>query len=77
MMVDLPLLIIPECVHVGVNQHHYEGVEQVKQEPHIHHLHVGGLWQVVAHIDEHRSQHQHGGQVYSDHSLKKEQYKNE
>ena len=69
MMVDLPLIIIPECVHVGVNQHHYEGVEQVKEEPDIHHLHVRGLRQVVANVDEHRSQHQHGGQVYGYHSL--------
>ena len=71
MMVYFPLLIIPECVHVCVYQHHNEGVEQVKQQPDIHHLHVGGLWQVVAHVDEHRSQYQHGGQVYSDDSLEK------
>ena len=31
MMVYFPLLIIPECVHVCVYQHHNEGVEQVKQ----------------------------------------------
>ena len=57
MMVYFPLLIIPECVHVCVYQHHNEGVEQVKQEPHIHHLHVGGLGQVVTHVDKHRCQH--------------------
>ena len=30
---------------------------------------VGGLWQVVAHVDEHRGQDQHGGEVHRDHSL--------
>ena len=69
MMVYFPLLIIPECVHVCVYQHHNKGVEQVEQEPHIHHLHVGGLGQVVAHIDEHRRQYQHRGQIDSDDCL--------
>ena len=71
MMVYFSFIIIPECVHVGVYQHHNEGVEQVKQEPDIHHLHVGGLWKIVAYVDEHCSQHQHGGQIYSDDSLLK------
>ena len=52
-----------------MNEDHNEGVEKIEQKPHIHHLHVGRLWQVVAHVDEHCSQHQHGGQVYSDDSL--------
>ena len=73
MVVYFPVLIIPECVHVCVYQHHNEGVEQVKQEPHIHHLHVGGLGQVVAHVDEHRRQHQHRGQINSDDCLLKNQ----
>ena len=71
MMVDFPLLIIPECVHVCVYQHHNEGVEQVKQQPGVHHLHVGGLGQAVTHVDKHGRQHQHGGQVHGDHSLEK------
>ena len=59
MMIYLSLLIIAQTVHIGVKQDHYEGVEQVKQQPHVNHLHVGGFRQVVAHVDEHRSQHQH------------------
>merc|ERR1712217_487050 len=70
MMIDVPLLIISKSVHICMDEHHNEGIEQVKQQPHIHHLHVGGLRQVVAHIDEHSSQHQHGGQVHSDDSFK-------
>ena len=64
MMVYFPLLIIPQSIHVGVNEHHNEGIKQVEQQPHINHLHVGGLGQVVANVDEHRSQHQHGGKVH-------------
>ena len=59
MVVYLPLIIASEGVHVGVKQHHDEGVHQVEQQPHVHHLHVGGLRQVVAHVDEHRREHQH------------------
>ena len=75
MMVYFSFLIIPQCIHVGVNEHHNEGIKQVEQQPHIHHLHVGGLGKVVAHVDEHRSQHQHGGQVNSDDSLKTQDIK--
>ena len=71
MMVYFPVIIIPESVHVCVDQNHNEGVEQVEQQPGIHHLHVGGLGQAVTHVDEHRGQHQHGCQVHSDNSLKK------
>ena len=72
MMVYFPVIIVPKSVHVGVDQHHNEGVEQVEQEPHIHHLHVGGLGQVVAHVDKHRCQHQHRGQINSNHCLKQD-----
>ena len=57
MMIDLAIIVVPESVHVGVKQHHDEGVEQVEQQPGIHHLHVGGLGQAVTHIDKHRCQH--------------------
>ena len=69
-MVYFSILVIPKSVHVCVNQNYNEGVEEVEQQPYIHHLHVGGLGKIVAHIDEHRSQHQHWGQVYGDNSLK-------
>ena len=55
MVVDFPFFVIPQGVHVGMKQDNDEGQEQVKQQPHIHHLHVGCLGQVVAHVDEHRS----------------------
>ena len=53
MMVDLPFIITSKSVHVCMKQHHYEGVEQVKQEPGVHHLHVGSFGQAIAHIDKH------------------------
>ena len=53
-MVYFPVLVSPECVHVGVEQHHYEGLQQVEQEPGINHLHVGSLGQAVTHVDKHR-----------------------
>ena len=31
MMIDLAIIVVPESVHVGVKQHHDEGVEQVEQ----------------------------------------------
>ena len=70
MMVDLPFLVIPESVHVGVEENNDKGEEEVEEKPHIHHLHVGGLGQVVAHVDKHRCQHQHRGQINSNHCLK-------
>ena len=70
MMVDLPFLIIPESVHVGVEENNDKGEEEVEEKPHINHLHVGGLGQVVAHVDKHGRQHQHRGQIHSDNSLK-------
>ena len=70
MMVYFPVIIIPESVHVCVDQNHNEGVEQVEQQPGIHHLHVGGLWQAVTHVDKHRRQHKHRGEINCDNCLK-------
>ena len=70
MVVNLTIIITPDSIHVGMEQHHYEGVEQVEQQPGIHHLHVGGLGQAVTDVDEHRRQHQHTGQIYSNDCLK-------
>ena len=75
MVVDLPLFIISQSVHIGVQQDYDEGLEQVGQEPHVNHLHVGGLWKVVTYVDKHRCQYQHGGQIHSDNSLKKHKCK--
>ena len=55
MMVYFPVLLIPESVHVGVDEHNHEGEDEVEQEPDIHHLHVGGCGQVVWNIDKHGS----------------------
>ena len=71
MVVNLTIIITPDSIHVCMEQHHYEGVQQVEQQPGIHHLHVGGLGQAVTYVDKHRSQHQHGSQVHCDNSLKR------
>ena len=72
MLVYFLIFLPSQSVHVRVQQHHNERVEQVKEEPCIHHLHVGGLGQAVTDVDEHRRQHQHRGQVHSDYGLKLE-----
>ena len=69
MVIYLPVIITPESVHVGVQEHNDEGVQEIEQEPGINHLHVGGLRQAVTHIDEHRCKHQHRGEVHSYDSL--------
>ena len=69
MVVYFPVIIVPESVHVGVDEDNNEGVEKVKQQPGIYHLHVGGRGQALTHVDEHRRQHQHWGQVHCDDSL--------
>ena len=71
MVIYFSLFIISKSVHVGVEKDNDERKEEVEEEPHVHHLHVGSLRQVVAYVDEHRSQHQHGSQVNSDNSLVK------
>ena len=72
MVVYFSFLIIPQSIHVGVNEHHDEGIKQVEQQPHINHLHVGGLGKVVANVDEHRSENQHRRNIQRDHGFKEE-----
>ena len=71
MVVYFSVIIASESVHVGVNEDYNEGVEQVEQEPGVHHLHVRGLWKAVTYVDKHRRQHKHGCQVDSNNSLYK------
>ena len=66
MMVDLTIIVVPEKksskkfwnrppqrIHEGVDKDLNEGKEKVEDEPDVNHLDVGGLRQVVRHIDEH------------------------
>ena len=75
MMVDLTIFIvpvlfffgkretkklkIPQSVHVCVDQDLNKGKQEVEYEPHVNHLDIGSLGQVVGDIDEHCGQHQH------------------
>ena len=43
-----------------MDQNLYEREQEVEDEPDVNHLDVGGLRQVVRHIDEHGGQHKHG-----------------
>ena len=57
MVVDFPIIIHLEVVHVGRHQDVIEGLDQVEEQPDVNHLDVRGLWQVVADADEHSCQH--------------------
>ena len=52
-------LKIPQSVHVSVNQNLNKGKQEVEYKPHVNHLDIGSLGQVVGDIDKHGSQHQH------------------
>ena len=75
MVVDLPGLPLTvflgsKAVHVSVEQDKDEGEEQVKDEPNINHLDIGGGRQAATDADEHRRQHKHGGQIHSHNRFK-------
>ena len=59
MVVDLPLVVNLEIVHVGGHQDVIEGFDQVKKQPYIDHLDVSSLGKIVANIDEHSCEDQH------------------
>ena len=51
--------LLPEGVHVGVDQNLNEGKQQIENKPDIDHLDIGSLRQVVGDIDEHGGQYKH------------------
>ena len=59
MVVDLPLVVSLEIVHVGGHQDVIEGFDQVEEQPDVDHLDVSSLRQIVADIDEHGCEDQH------------------
>ena len=59
MVVDLPPVVSLEIVHVGGHQDVIEGFDQVEEQPDVDHLDVGGLWKIVADVDEHCCENQH------------------
>ena len=71
-VVDLPLVVDLEVVHVGGHQDVVEWLDQVEEQPDVDHLDVGGLWKVVADVDEHRSENQHRRHNQRYHSFKEE-----
>ena len=71
-MVDFTLLVHLEVVHVGRHQDVVERLDQVEEQPDVDHLDVGGLWKVVADIDEHGGKNQHRRHIQRYHGLKEE-----
>ena len=69
MVVDLPLIVNLQIVHVGRHQDVVEGLDQVEKQPDVNHLDVGGLRQVLADADEHRGEDQHHCHVQRNHGL--------
>ena len=72
MMVDLPLVVHLEVVHVGRHEDVVERLDQVEEQPDIDHFDVGSLRQVLADADEHRGEDQHHCHVQRNHGLKEE-----
>ena len=72
MVVDLPLVVSLEIVHVGGHQDVIEGFDQVEEQPDVDHLDVSRLWQIVADIDEHGCEDQHRSDVDRYNRLKEE-----
>ena len=72
MVVDLPLVVNLEIVHVGGHQDVVEGLDQVEQQPYVDHLDVSRLRQIVADIDEHGCEDQHCGDIDRYNRLKEE-----
>ena len=70
MVVDLPLVVNLEIVHVGGHQDVVEGLDQVEQQPDVDHLDVSRLGKIVADIDEHGCEDQHCGHIEGNHRLK-------
>ena len=71
-MVDLPLLVHLEVVHVGRHQDVVERLDQVEEQPDVDHLDVGGLGKVVANTDKHCSENQHHRDIQRYHGFKEE-----
>ena len=72
MVVDLSFIVPPETVHVRRHEYVVEGLDQVEEQPDVDHLDVGGLGEVVADVDEHRSENQHRRNIQRDHGFKEE-----
>ena len=69
MVINLPVFIFSESVHVGVKKNDQEGKEKIEYEPNIHHLDVAGGGKAAGCADKHGRQHQHSGQVNGHYSL--------
>ena len=60
MMIYVTILIIPQKIHVGVQENFNEWKKQIEDEPDVNHLDRGGFRKVIGHADEHGGEHQKG-----------------
>ena len=63
-------VIFIKQLHVSVKKNLNEWKQQVKYEPDIHHLDIGGVRETLTDTDEEGDQHQHAGQVDGHNSFK-------
>ena len=75
MMIYATILIIPQKIHVGVQENFNEWKEQIEDEPDVNHLDIGGFRKVIGHADEHGGEHQHAGEVHCHHGFKEKIFK--
>ena len=71
MVVDLSFIVHLETVHVRRHQDVVERLDQVEEQPDVDHLDVGGLWKVVADVDEHCCKNQHRRHIQRYYGFKK------
>ena len=72
MVVDLSFIVPSDTVHVSRHQDVVERLDQVEEQPDVDHLDVGGLWKVVADVDEHCCENQHRRDIQRDHGFEAE-----
>ena len=72
MVIYFPFFVHLQIVHVGRREDVVEGLDEVEEQPDVDHLDVSGLWQTLAHTDEHGGQHQHHCNAQRDHCLEEE-----
>ena len=66
------MVIIPQHIHVSVDQDKDEWDQKNKDEPEVNHLHVGSGGEALRDGKEHRADHKDDGQVDGDDSFKEE-----
>ena len=59
------IVVLPEVLHAGDDDHLGEGSQLAEDQPDVDHLHVGRLGQALHLADEDGRHHKHGGEVHT------------